>query len=1318
MTRFSRPPWRALTSAAAVTVAYAALGRLALMMEIAPGYAAAVWPAAGVAAIAVLIGGYRMAPAVWLGSFLLHLGTSFDPLAPGRSVAIAACLGLGAALEGCAAAALVKRNVGYPTSLQKPGDLFWLLVLAGPVASLIAPTIGSASLRWFGLLSPDSAPFAWFTWWVGDTIGVLVLAPVLLSFFAAPAALWRPMRTLLSLSMSVGSVLVIATFVRASAWERQQIESGLAERGHAFTQALRDSMARYVEIGAAAAQLHQTHPNTTAQENRVFSAGPLHRQPAIVALAWLPRVERGDLLAFERDHVTAAGEPLSVWQRDELGHRVPVLPRDRYFPVLFVEPTQSNASAFGFDVSFESSRRTLLTRAARDGEPTLTPPVRQLVVRNDGKATVLLLVPSFDAAMPPSQRGLDTIEGFVSLGVRLDDLVQQSAGELRRDDISLSLTDLEGGALFGEALPTPPAGSWHQQFQVVDRQWQVVLAPSLGGSSGQLWQAWLVLVGGLFGIGLLGAILLSVSGNQHRLAAAEARYRDLYDHSPDFYALIDAVDGRVLHCNQTLATALQLPREQIAGRAFADLHVPAQRATAAALLAHFVSGGQLNDEALDLLAADGTALEVSLNMSAVVGQGGTITQGRAVWRSEAERRRSERDELFLVKTAELFQSIDDPDVLMREVSCRVAGHLGVAGCCFVEIDLARDRMVLHPGFASGQPMLTGEMPLSRFSPEAADALRRGVAMVNHDVTTDPRSVSQRAAYAAGGVRAYVGVPFMRAGTCVSSLWVIVPQPRAWLPHEIAVLQSMGDKTWLWVEKLRIARAARVGEAKYRRIVETANEGIWLIDRERRTVFVNRSLGEMLGYSPDEMIGQPVTAFFDDEALVALRARLTQREQGVAEVYDLKLKHRDGREVWARNSTSPVTGEDGRYDGALAMMSDITERVIAERELLAISQALEQRVDERTAALQEQETRYRRLFEESPISLWEEDFSQVRAYLDELVAGGVVDLAAHLSSHKRAVWAAASRVRIVAVNAATLQLFQADSSEALIAAMPRMLQADAHATLRDSLLFMLKERDETFDAETLMTTVGGELRSVHFRLTVLPGSERSWSRVMVSMSDVTANKAAQRQMQTALKEKEVLLKEVHHRVKNNLQVISSLLNLQANHLGDPNTLALFGESQARVQSIALVHESLYQSKNLSHVDFDDYCRNLVGNLMHVQGAHARGIRSTVAAAGVSLGVDAAIPCGLIVNELVINALKYAFVGRAAGTVAVKLFAIEGGRLELSVADDGVGLPEALDPRKTTSLGLDLVFTFAQQLKASVEVLRQQGTTFIFRFKAGA
>jgi two-component sensor histidine kinase len=211
------------------------------------------------------------------------------------------------------------------------------------------------------------------------------------------------------------------------------------------------------------------------------------------------------------------------------------------------------------------------------------------------------------------------------------------------------------------------------------------------------------------------------------------------------------------------------------------------------------------------------------------------------------------------------------------------------------------------------------------------------------------------------------------------------------------------------------------------------------------------------------------------------------------------------------------------------------------------------------------------------------------------------------------------------------------------------------------------------------------------------------------------KRAEGQIRTALQEKEVLLKEIHHRVKNNLQIISSLLDLQSDYIEDEQTRQLFQESRNRVKSMALIHERLYRAQDLAKVDFAEYIQSLARDVFRSYRTHATGIALRVNVEDVFLGVDTAIPCGLMINELVSNALKYAFPDGRGGEICVELFS-DNGQFTLAVRDNGVGFPKDLDFRNTESLGLKLVVTLVKQLKGTIALHRDGGTAFEIKFAA--
>jgi PAS domain S-box-containing protein len=203
-------------------------------------------------------------------------------------------------------------------------------------------------------------------------------------------------------------------------------------------------------------------------------------------------------------------------------------------------------------------------------------------------------------------------------------------------------------------------------------------------------------------------------------------------------------------------------------------------------------------------------------------------------------------------------------------------------------------------------------------------------------------------------------------------------------------------------------------------------------------------------------------------------------------------------------------------------------------------------------------------------------------------------------------------------------------------------------------------------------------------------------------DISERKRAEEQIRASLREKEVLLKEIHHRVKNNLQIVSSLLSLQTEYIRDPEMLRIFRESQARVKSMALIHEKLYRSTNLAQIDFGEYLRELTIHLFRSYDAPARGLELVLDVEPVVLGLDRSIPSGIIVNELVSNALKYAFPDGTRGVITVRFRATGPGLAELSVIDNGVGMPEGFVVGSTDSLGLKLVTMLAGQLGGTMSV----------------
>ena len=215
-------------------------------------------------------------------------------------------------------------------------------------------------------------------------------------------------------------------------------------------------------------------------------------------------------------------------------------------------------------------------------------------------------------------------------------------------------------------------------------------------------------------------------------------------------------------------------------------------------------------------------------------------------------------------------------------------------------------------------------------------------------------------------------------------------------------------------------------------------------------------------------------------------------------------------------------------------------------------------------------------------------------------------------------------------------------------------------------------------------------------------------------DITDMRKAEKELRTSLREKEVMLQEIYHRVKNNMQIISSMLKLQSVHVTDETSLNLFKNCQNRVRSMSLVHEKLYRSKDLSRTNFEDYINSLMRNLFISYGISDKRIRYDVKAKDIFLNISTAIPCGLIINELITNSIKYAFPDDKKGHIIIKLSKDKKDKFSLIIRNDGIDFPEEIDLENANSFGMQLVNILTQQLHAEIEIDRKGGTTFKFLF----
>jgi PAS domain S-box-containing protein len=498
------------------------------------------------------------------------------------------------------------------------------------------------------------------------------------------------------------------------------------------------------------------------------------------------------------------------------------------------------------------------------------------------------------------------------------------------------------------------------------------------------------------------------------------------------------------------------------------------------------------------------------------------------------------------------------------------------------------------------------------------------------------------------------------------------------------------------ERVQNEEALRESEERYRTIIEHSNDMIWTLDNEGHFLFFNKRSEEITGSTLMEWLGKSFTPFIENEDLPRVMYIFNNALNGQPQQYEVSVRKTDGSILTLSVNSAPIYSK-GKVIGTVNFGRDITESMQIEK------------------ALEESEEQYRSLFENSPISLWEEDLSKVKTYIDSLRNKGVEDFRIYFESHPEEVDRCSRMVRVINVNNATVSLFRARSKEELLKDINQIFSEHSLDIFREELV-AISEGRTAFEGEDLVKTLTGDNLQIYMKWSVAPGYEETYSRRQVSIIDITERIRIEEQIKNSLKEKEVLLREVYHRVKNNMQIITSLLKLQSRYVKEGEYREMFRESLDRIKSMSLVHEKLYQSKDLSTIDFKEYLNEIARGLFLSYGANEGKISLVMNINNISLDINTAIPCGLIINELVTNSLKHAFPDGKDGEIKIAIHSMNENTIELVVGDNGAGISEDLDFKKTESLGLQLVTMLAEnQLHGEIILDRSKGTEFTITFK---
>ena len=474
---------------------------------------------------------------------------------------------------------------------------------------------------------------------------------------------------------------------------------------------------------------------------------------------------------------------------------------------------------------------------------------------------------------------------------------------------------------------------------------------------------------------------------------------------------------------------------------------------------------------------------------------------------------------------------------------------------------------------------------------------------------------------------------------------------------INMLESLSNQVGDFTTRKRVEESFKESEERFRLIAEFSKDLISMLSPEGKYIYVSPSHESLLGYTREELLSMnPLVDLIHPDDL----AKIANWQS--TPMFEFRLQKKDGKWLWLEGMNYTVSHKDKTY--IVGVSRDITER----------KSAIE--------ALRESETKL---------------FGLIDSAMDAIITIN--------SDHN-----------IVLFNKAAEKMFQYSAEEVLGESINMFIPKRYH--------IIHEKHINKFD-KTGMTTremgSGGCITGVRANREEFP-LETAISQLEISgeklftviCRDVTEQQKYRTQIENSLKEKEVLLKEIHHRVKNNLQIISSLLNLQSNFIEDEKMTEIFKESRNRVKSMALIHEKLYQSKDLSQINIAEYLRDLSSYLYSSYRMEPNAIKLKLELEDIYLDVNFAINLGLITNELISNSLKHAFPQKRSGEISVKMHKITNNSLTLTVKDNGIGFPDNLDHTTTKSLGLQLVNSLVLQYKGTIEFLSKEGTKFIMRF----
>ncbi|MGZ8152852.1 MAG: diguanylate cyclase domain-containing protein [Methylovulum sp.] len=502
-----------------LTIACFLGGYLGTLIIISANHASPIWPAAGIALAGLVTYGWRVLPGVWVGAFFTQMYSFFDisHLENLQNViVIGAINGTAATMQAALGTWLVKRYAGAANSLLNDVGILRFMGLAGPVSCVVSATSGLTILYLQGFVSLDTAPSSWLTWWIGDTIGVLIFTPLVLCFIGIPRNEWRPRITSVALPLAVLSLLVAALFQLGKQEEHERISKLFNERTSLLQNALQNEFNRYIEINRTLKAFFDSATQITPDEFRIFAQTVMNSNSTIQSLAWIPRINAENQSVYQQ----LLGKTFVIQTAD--GNKIDLSAafQRNYFPIVYLEPFQDNKQVWGLDVGSKPTQYKML-ESARDSRATVAAKMDYPPQESGSHHAIVIYTPIYQTNQPlqTQEQRRRYLSGFVASSFVVDDTVNEVKNKLGELELLLKITDA-GISLFDESVNDtkkstsglPPLEK-SASINLAGHLWNVNYraAPEFY-SSQYLWNIWWLILSGFLIIGLTGLGLLMLTG--------------------------------------------------------------------------------------------------------------------------------------------------------------------------------------------------------------------------------------------------------------------------------------------------------------------------------------------------------------------------------------------------------------------------------------------------------------------------------------------------------------------------------------------------------------------------------------------------------------------------------------------------------------------------------------------------------------------------------------------------------------------------------------------------------------------------------------